>query len=146
MYRRAILYAVLGTALLLLIAGIWLCLTQILPLNLYRQKNREIAQRLFDLKEQTPAGIDAQQWENLTTLTDIAFGNVFHSPELASYPEMLQFQSDLEEKLRTDKPIGVETLRWIWKRLSQTGPHGKDYSDRMSLLFEESAAQIPAPQ
>lgn len=145
MNRRVILYLAVGAVSVLLLTGGWFYVTQIRPLGLYREKNKEIAQRLFDLKDQVPAGVNPKQWENLTTLTDIGFGNVFFSPKHASYTEMLRFQADLEEKLRADKPIRVETLRWIWKRLSETGPHGKDYSERMIQLFEEGASQIPAP-
>lgn len=131
-----------GGLALLLIGGVWFYLSQIRSWGQYRAKNSEIARRLFELKDQVPAGIDPQSWENLTTLTDIGFGNVFFSPQHASYTEMLRFQADLEERLRRDKPIRVETLRWIWKRLAETGPHGKDYSERMVLLFEEGAAQV----
>lgn len=145
MTLKTLKYAAVVTGLLLVLAATWLYVTQIRPLELYRGKNRQIADRFRALENQPPDGIDSHVWKEMVTITNIGFGNVFFSPTHASYAELLRFETDLDEKLRTDKPMTVETLRWVWKRLADTGPHGKQYSERMIELFEERAAFVKTP-
>lgn len=130
-----------GLVALLILGCTWFYLDQVRPLGLYRAKSRELSQRLAGLNKPVPAEVTPRAWERLTILTDIAFCNVFYHPSAASYDELLRFESEFQEKLRTDQPVRIETLRWIWKRLGQTGPLGKDYTERMMALFEESASQ-----
>jgi len=123
----------------LLIAAATFYLGAVRPWQLYVAKNRHIARQLQSLAHDVPEGVSAHQWTELTTLTGIAFGNVFFSPQHASYDEMLRFQADLNTRLNSDLPRSLATLRWVWHRLEQTGPHGKQYCERMIELFDESA-------
>lgn len=125
---------------LLMIAGLYM--VHVRPFVVYMQKNHQISLKLTSLEPLNPPEVDPTAWKNLVMLTNIAFGNVFHHPSLASYAEMLRFQADLEAKLKSDTPVREPTLRWIWKRLGETGPHGKQYSERMIQLFNECAAQL----
>lgn len=127
----------IGLAAVVLATLTWVYVTQVRPLGLYYGKNRAIARTIENLEHSIPAGVNPHQWRELTTLTGIAFGNVCFSPSHASYAEMCRFEADLDAKLREDTPPDIETLRWIWMRLGQTGPHGKQYVERMIQLFDE---------
>lgn len=144
MTLKILKYAAAVTGLLVL-ATAWLYVAKIRPLELYHWKNRQIADRFRALENQPPDGMQPHAWQEMVRITNIGFGNVFFSPTHASYAELLRFDTDLDEKLHTDQPLSVATLRWVWKRLADTGPHGKRYSERMIELFEEQAAFVKTP-
>ncbi len=83
-----------------------------------------------------PAGWDcAEQW------VGTAYSNVCFSPGHVTTAEMYRLRDDL--KARLGGPADLETLRWIWSRLGETGPHGREYIERFGPEFR--ACFPPAP-
>jgi hypothetical protein len=49
---------------------------------------------------------------------------------------MTRYGTDVEAKLAGD--VDLDTLRWIWDRLAETGPNGKAYNEPFRHNLEES--------
>jgi hypothetical protein len=93
--------------------------------------------QLFDtiagLHGRQPLEVDKNTWEEAVYLTTTAYGNVCYSPEHVSNAEMVRLRNDLDEKLKSK--VGINTLLWIWDRLAQTGPHGRQYITRFKPML-----------
>jgi len=55
---------------------------------------------------------------------------------------MRRFRRDLDRHLAATDKVDVDTLLWIFYRLSQFGPKGKAYIEKLTPLFEDHAASI----
>jgi hypothetical protein len=91
--------------------------------------------QIRNLRPTQPNAIDPRVWECAHGWVVTAYCNICFSPEHTATPEMYRLQADLEERLQGE--IDLETLKWIWRRLGETGPHGKQYTDRFGPAFRE---------
>ena len=48
---------------------------------------------------------------------------------------MVRLRDDLDRKLKGK--VDLDTLVWIWERLGQTGPGGKDYAERFRPMLDQ---------
>ena len=87
------------------------------------------------LEHRRPSDVEPETWEAASGWTSNAYANICFSPDAVSLSELKRFTADLEREL--GKQVDLETTAWIWRRLAQTGPHGKQYVDRF-----EAAVQI----
>jgi hypothetical protein len=103
--------------------------------NKYARQKR-VADQLFEnLRARRPPDCPADKWRHAATWSSIAFGNIFFSPEHASYSELRKFTAELRSMLERD--VNVELFDWIWDRLEVTGIHGNRYVDRFRSAYEE---------
>lgn len=91
--------------------------------------------------EKQPDGVPPEAWEHATDWTKNAFDNIFFSPNHTSLSELEKFRADLETRLA--KKGDMDTVDWIWKRLSETGPNGKRYVERFGARYREAFADSP---
>jgi hypothetical protein len=96
-----------------------------------------------NMRWECPPNVDQMRWEAACDITCSAVGNVCYTPEHVSMSEMRRLREDIERKAA--EPASLDTLRWIWHRLAQTGPHGKECAERMIVLFDETVASDPLP-
>jgi hypothetical protein len=82
-----------------------------------------------------PPGIDNQEWNGIWGLVYNGFGNVCYTHNHVSLEEMSRLKADLLAKM--DQPPTIESLRWFWNRLAETGPHGKKYIKQMTPLLDD---------
>jgi hypothetical protein len=82
-----------------------------------------------------PPGIDPHVWNEAVTVAYNAHGNVCYSPDAVPLEEMRRLREDMETK--SQGPINLDTLDWLWTRLAYTGPHGLKYSTQMRPLGDE---------
>ena len=87
-------------------------------------------------REPCPAGVEPRHWEAAWEITYNALGNVCFSPERVTVREMQRLRGDMERKAAETGPL--DFLRWLWNRLAQTGPRGREYIERMTPLLEEA--------
>lgn len=85
--------------------------------------------------EKRPSDVPPKAWEHATDWTKNAFDNIFFSPSDTSFSELEKFRADLEVKLK--EKANLETVDWIWKRLAETGPHGKRYVEQYQSRYRE---------
>jgi hypothetical protein len=107
----------------------------------YAQHRRKAADLIDSLPQRRPADVSPETWEVASTWASIAFHNVCFSPEHVSLRELKRFKTDLERELK--KNVDLETIDWIWRRLEDTGPHGRRYVERFESQFRGNmAAQL----
>lgn len=94
---------------------------------------RQIDVLIDGLRPTQPNTINPSVWDCARGAVKTAYANICFSPEHTSTAEMYRLRDDLEVKLQG--PIDLETLRWLWARLGQTGPHGKQYIQRFDYLI-----------
>lgn len=104
--------------------------------QLFRAEYGEMEELLQRWGEMTPEGMNKRAWEWAFTTTYNGFGNVCFSPENVSLEEMRRLNSDLQRKLQ--EPPSLEALEWIWNRLGETGPRGRQYIEQKRPLFLEA--------
>jgi hypothetical protein len=102
---------------------------------LYNSRSREVGRLLLSLHSRCPRGIPPQNWEEAVNWTATAQCNTFFSPSHASKADLDQFGRDVEDRLRG--PVGVDTIEWIWDRLAETGPTGREYVERFRPEMRE---------
>lgn len=107
---------------------------EVRPRHLFREERRQIDKLLCEIKEPAPAGIDPRRWKAAWQESYSAFVNVCNSHEEVSVTEMRQLHKDIQQKLA--EPASVEWLYWLWERLAETGPHGREYTGQMIYLLE----------
>jgi hypothetical protein len=96
---------------------------------------RQIDSYIRYLKPTPPSTIKPGEWDCAHSWIVNAYCNICFSPEHTAATEMYRLRKDLRAKLR-DR-IDLETLKWIWNRLGQTGPYGKQYTERFGPLFRD---------
>jgi hypothetical protein len=108
----------------------------------FAEERKAIERRLHQWWEgRPPPGVDPHAWKETWGIVYNGFGNVCFSPKHVSLPEMRRLRADLEAKMH--RPATVASLRWFWDRLAETGPHGKQYIEQMTLLLDEAVGQLP---
>jgi len=114
------------------------------PQMLFSEERRAIERLLHRWWEnRPPPGINAHCWEQAWILAYNGFGNVCFSPSHVSLREMRRLKADLEAKMH--QPATLASLRWLWDRLAETGPHGKEYITRMTPLLDDVLEQLAPP-
>lgn len=87
------------------------------------------------LQPSAPNSINPCTWDCAHTWVINAYCNICFSTEHTSTAEMYRLRDDLEGKLHGRIDLG--TLKWIWHRLSETGPHGKRYTEEFEPSFRD---------
>jgi hypothetical protein len=87
------------------------------------------------LQPTQPDSIPPGVWNCAHDWVVTAYGNICFSPEHTDTAEMYRLRDDLNA--RVNGQIDLTTLKWIWVRLSETGPHGKRYVNRFGPSFRE---------
>src|SRR4051794_6873902 len=125
----------LMAAVAILALGMGFCIVPIGKQAEFARLQRQMDDSIRSLRPSDPTGISPTEWDCALGWTVTAYCNVCFSPGHVGTPEMYRLRDDLARKL--DRRIGVDTLAWIWDRLAQTGPHGKQYVERNLPQFEE---------
>lgn len=125
---------------LLVIVAVAAVLLRIIIVPLGRQMEwvrlaRQMDMPIRSLRPTQPNSIPPGVWDCAHGWVVTAYGNICFSPEHTDTAEMYRLRDDLKVKLNGQIDLG--TLRWIWARLSETGPHGKRYTDRFGASFRE---------
>ena len=80
------------------------------------------------LRDRKPANLDEQTWDNWIFWTLNGHGNVLAFDHGIPSEEMDRFESELHQK--TQAPIDIGTLEWIWDEFVRLSPYGgKRYSE-----------------
>jgi hypothetical protein len=82
-----------------------------------------------------PDAVNPSVWDCAHSWVVTAYGNICFSPEHTATAEMYRLRDDLKKKLAGE--IDLNTLKWIWSRLGDTGPHGKQYIERHTPPFRD---------
>lgn len=126
--------AVLGTPLAGTLVYYFLALR---PMALFFEEKRTMDRLLEQWWEgRPPPGVNEHRWKETWGIAYNGFGNVCFSPEHVSLAEMHRLKADLQAKMH--QPATLESLRWLWDRLAETGPSGREYITRMKPLLEEA--------
>ncbi len=108
---------------------------------IYAQHRQKAADLVETLPNRRPSHVAPKAWEIASGWAVTAYRNVCFSPEHVSLSELKRFKADLEHEVAKD--VDLETIDWIWRRLEDTGPHGKRYVERFEPQFREHmAAQL----
>ena len=94
-----------------------------------------------NLQPTDPASVTPAVWDCVRGATITAYDNVCVGPEHVSITEMIRLREDLDRKLKGK--VDLDTLVWIWERLGQTGPTGKDYATRFRPLLDHCVPARP---
>jgi hypothetical protein len=111
------------------------CLVPVGRLTEWRRVHKRLDDKIRYLKPSDPSGVDPAVWDNALGATITAYGNVCFSTGHVSIPEMYRLQDDLDAKLKGK--VDLDTLIWIWERLGETGPAGKDYAREKRPLLDQ---------
>jgi hypothetical protein len=96
---------------------------------------RQIDSSIRYLRPSHPDVVNPAVWDCAHGWVVTANGNVCFSPEHAATSEMHRLRHDLQKRIAGE--IDLNTLKWIWSRLGDTGPHGKRYVDRFGSSFRD---------
>jgi hypothetical protein len=96
---------------------------------------RQVDTSIRSLRPTQPNFTGSGTWNCAHGWVITAYGNICFSPEHTATSEMYRFRADVEKKLNSG--IDLETLKWIWNRLSETGPRGKRYTERFEPSFRD---------
>lgn len=89
--------------------------------------NRDVTSRLETARSKPPQGVGQLQWETIVRWTQIAFPNVFFTPDhIVDEAKFVVFKTQLAARLSED--VDVETIAWIWDQLAIQGTNGAEYS------------------
>ena len=119
------------------IAVVYLLPTTIWPHHVFFREKEQILAILEGMEETPPAGTDADRWRRVWGIVYNGFGNVCFTREHVSIDEMRRLHAEVQRK-STETP-SLDWPHWLWERLARTGPHGKEYIEQMTPLFEEAA-------
>jgi hypothetical protein len=124
---------------LTLIAGAIVSVTwvanQLETLRVFRAETKAMRQIMTDWGTTPPPGVDPHVWNEAVTVAYNAHGAVCYLPDRVSLEEMRRLREDMETK--SQGPINLDTLDWLWTRLGQTGPHGLQYTTQMRPHWDE---------
>ena len=89
--------------------------------------NRDVTSRLEIARSMPPQGVGQLQWETILRWTQIAFPNVFFTPDyIVDQTNFVEFKRQLADRLSED--VDIETISWIWDQLAIQGKNGAEYS------------------
>ena len=144
MTRWKILLLIGATAVLILLVGPFAI--QLGQLFNYARHRRAAAETVESLSESRPPGVSARTWDDATGWATTAYHNVCFSDDHVQLSELKKFAADIEQRCAGD--VDLSTIDWIWKRLAETGPHGKQYVARFEPAYRElvyGTSVSPAP-
>ena len=111
----------------------------------YANEQKKAAAVVESLAERRPEDVEPEPWETASGWAITAYHNVCFSRSHVTLLEMKRFRSDVKAEFATG--IDLATIDWIWRRLAQTGPHGKQYVERFEPQFrEQMAAHLKSAQ
>lgn len=102
----------------------------------YNGERERIRQLVVSLRDRRPEVVSSEAWEAGIGWTMTAHLNVCFSPRLVSREALFQLGRQLDERLASG--IDAGTIEWVWDRLAETGPHGKQYIDRFRPVMQEA--------
>jgi hypothetical protein len=102
--------------------------------RVFRAEKETMQQIMTDWRSYPPPGVDPHDWNEAITIVYNAHGNVCYLPDEVPLEEMRRLREDMETK--SQGPINLDTLDWLWWRLGQTGPHGAKYAAQMHPIWE----------
>jgi len=89
--------------------------------------------------------VPTETWENATNWATVAYQNICFSDGHVPLKELKEFVHDAEVEL--NGMVDLNAVDWVWTRLAETGPHGKEYRDdwepeyRMTVYGESIETQ-----
>jgi hypothetical protein len=113
---------------------VWL-LPKVYYAHRYRNAADRIQGKIDALRSQRPEDVSEQVWEATVGWGCIAFRNICATENHTPYEEMIRFERDLDLKLT--EVVDLKTFHWLWMRLGETGPKGKDYVKRIKWCWDE---------
>jgi hypothetical protein len=99
----------------------------------YARVQRQIDSSIRNLRPSRPEKVNQAVWECSRGWLVTAYCNICFSPEHTTIEEMYRLRTDVRKELESE--IELDTLKRIWARLAQTGPHGKKYIARYEASF-----------
>ena len=122
----------------LLVVGILIKTAPYRELNAW---NRDVTARLETARSIPPQGVGQLQWETIVRWTQIAFPNVFFTPDyIVDETSFVMFKRQLADRLNKD--IDVETIAWIWDQLAIQGKNGAEYSRKYRSVAPFGECQL----
>ena len=121
------------------------CIVPGVRFNATRTFQREMFDFISNLKPTNPLDVPPAAWDCALGETVMAFDNV--GMRVGQGDVAYRLRDDLDRKLAGK--VDLETLEWIWDRLSESGPHGRRYVERARPRFREcfpKAAGARPPQ
>jgi hypothetical protein len=106
-----------------------------------RSAGHEVVTQLVDRR---PADVPPAVWEEATTWAITAYANVCFSESHVPLDELRRFRVDSEERFEGE--VNLATIDWVWQRLGETGPHGRQYRDRFEPQYRENLKAVQAHQ
>jgi hypothetical protein len=97
-----------------------------------RSAGYEVVAQLVDRR---PADVTPAVWEVATSSAITAYANVCFSDEHVPIDELRRFHAD--SKARLEGEVNLATIDWVWQRLGETGPHGRQYRDRFESQYRD---------
>lgn len=120
-----------------IVPAIWLW-----PQIRYSQERRAAFDLVTGLQYRGPPDVNSDIWELATSWAITAQANVCFSEKCVSFKELKKYRAELEERLA--KNVDLATIDWIWKRLGETGPHGRKYQSRFEPQYREQLEAMRA--
>jgi hypothetical protein len=108
----------------------------------FQRVQRRMDAVIRNLRPSPLRNVNPTVWDCAHSITITAYVNICFGPGHVSTAEMYRLRDDLDRKFRDE--IDLDTLVWIWERLAETGPHGRDYVARHNpLLLQCFPAPVP---
>ncbi len=93
--------------------------------NSFWRLHRQVLDRIDSLREDRPANITPDRWEEATDWTATAFANVWPWNS-DTHTALEEFSATLEDKVAAGDNLA--TLRWVWEELERRTVTGRDYA------------------
>ncbi len=124
-------------------AGTWLAMQLSAALQ-FRARRAHVEAIRAIVRSWRPPPPDAKvaDWEAAWEIIDFSIGNVcWH----ISAEELEHLRNDVEQMNQMNKPpVTMDTLEWLWVRLSQTGPQGNRNHMQFQPMWDEVARKPAA--
>lgn len=117
------------------------------PWHEFKDEQQHVAEVFKSMESKPPPGVSTRDWDQFLITVDIAYANVTFSPfyqrdSFDTLDGMRWFRRDLDRHLAATESADVETVRWMFYRLSEFGPEGKAYIEKLTPDFENRAASL----
>ena len=117
------------------------------PWHEFQDEDQIVAEMFKRMESEPPPGVAKREWKEFLGLVYTAYGNVTFSPfyqhgSFDTLAGMRRFRRDLDRHLAATDTVDVDTLRWMFYRLSEFGPEGKAYIEKLTPGFENHARFI----
>lgn len=116
--------------------------------SIYLRRASSINDKICALQQRRPVDVAAKPWQSAIGWASIAHCNICATPSHCSYEAMCNYEKELDAKLQGH--VDLQTIAWIFEKLSDTGPHGRRYIIRFKpewkYIFDEENTQLITPQ